>query len=711
ITADDLEDVGSITPRLHKFSYVAVAQPILPKDRVHYVGQAVAAVVAQNDAAAQDLADQVFLDVEAEDAVTDAAKALAQAQVTVHPEAADNTLVKGKFRTPDFDDALALAPHQIAFDVRSRRQSASPLETRGGVATFDRATGRTTLHASVQMPHMLRTGIADCLGMPEIDLRVVAPDVGGGFGQKMSLFPEYVLLVWLARKYRGCFAWIEDRRENLVASAHSRDQTHRLKAGFDADGHMLALEVDIIANVGAFSCYPVTCGVEPLMALAEYPGPYRLAAYAACARGVTTNTCPMAPYRGVSRPAITFAMERLLDRAARTLRIDPIEIRRRNLVRTFPHCTPIGLELDPGSYIEALDKAAEAVDMPAFCERQQRSRQNGLHLGLGIAVFNERSGYGTPAFAARGMEIVPGYERVEVVLTPSGEVEVRIGASPHGQGLKTAITQVIADELGISTNNVRIVSGDTDRTPYGWGTFASRSMVISGGAAKKGAEKLAEAVRTIAARLLQTPIDEIELAKGTAHARANGAAISLPQLARIAYHQNQQVGDLVGSGVSVQADYDPPGTFSNACHAAIVEVDVETGGVRIERYIVVEDAGRVINPMIVDGQIQGGVAQGIANALFEEIVYDEDGNILTSTLADFLPPTAAEIPEIEIHHLHSFSDASYLEAKGVGEGGVIGAPAAIVNAICDALAEYGVEIDEIPATPERIRQQYLRAIG
>ncbi len=704
ITAEDLEGVKPITPRLTKFNYVAIEQPILPATFVHYVGQAVAAAIADDLAAAEDLADRVFIDIEPEDAVIDARQALQDTQRPVHPEAPGNVLVEAAVRTSAVDASMDKAARTVSLSVRSHRQSAFPLEARGGVAAFDRASGRVTLHASVQMPHMLRTGIADCLGMPEADLRVVAPDVGGGFGQKMSLFPEYVVLVWLARTHRGRFAWIEDRRENLIASTHSRDQYHELKAGFDAAGRLQALEVDIVANVGAFSCYPVTCGVEPLMALAEYPGPYRIEHYAARARGVTTNTCPIAPYRGVSRPAITFGMERLLDRAARAIGIEPIELRRRNLVTSFPYRTAMGLELDRASYVEAMDQAAALIDLPAFRERQRQARTEGRHLGLGFAVFNERSGYGTPAFAARGMEITPGYERVEMAMTPSGEIEARIGASPHGQGLKTALAQIIADELGVSTERVRIIAGDTDRTPYGWGTFASRSVVISGGATKKASEKLSLAIRSVAARLLQTPAEEIDLEDGAARARSGEASLPLAQLARLAYHQNHQFSDLIGHGLSVQADYDPAGTFSNACHAAIVEVDTATGGVTIERYLVVEDAGRLINPLIVDGQIRGGVAQGIANALFEEIVYDEDGNILTSSLADYLPPTMSEIPEIEIHHLQSLSDASYLEAKGVGEGGAIGPPAAIVNAICDALADFGVEIDEIPATPERIRR-------
>ena len=701
VTGEDLEAVRSIVPRLQRFNYIAVEQPVLPLHRVSFVGQALAAVVADTPSAAEDLAEEVFVDIEPDEPVVDLDGALLAGAPAVHPQAPGNVLVEGRLRTAGCDTAFSGA-HVVELDIRSRRQNAAPVECRGGYATWDRASGRITLTASVQMPHMLRTGIADCLGMPEADLRVVAPDVGGGFGQKMSLFPEYVLLVWLARRHRGSFAWVEDRRENLIASAHSRDQHHRLRAAFAPDGTLRALDVDILANVGAFSCYPVTCGVEPLMAMAEYPGPYKVAEYGARARGVTTNTCMMAPYRGVSRPAITFGMERLMDRAAKELGLDPIAIRRRNLVDNFPFTTATGMVLDDGSYVEAMEQAVTAIDIPAFRECQQAARAQGRYLGVGFSVINERTGYGTPAYAARSMEITPGYERADIGMTPSGDVELRLGISPHGQGLRTTLAQIVADEIGIDMARVRIVCGDTDRTPYGWGTFASRSLVIAGGASKLASRQLAERLKRAAAVLLQSTPEEITLVEGEA-LTPEGASISLDRIARTVYHGAGPLSASIGYDLNEAAVYDPPGTFSNACHAVIVEVDVETGGVRIERYLVVEDAGRLINPMIVDGQIQGGVVQGIGNALLEEIIYSEDGNVLTSSFADFLPPTLSEVPAIEVQHLATLTGETVTQAKGVGEGGLIGAPAAVVNAICDALTPFGVELYELPATPERVR--------
>jgi carbon-monoxide dehydrogenase large subunit len=553
------------------------------------------------------------------------------------------------------------------------------------------------------MPHLMRTAIADLIGMPESELRVIAPDVGGGFGQKMSLAPEFVLLTFLARKLRTSIAWSEDRRENLMACFHSRDQYVTIEGAFDGTGKLLALSTDVLANVGAYSCFPTTCAVEPLMAMAEMPGPYDVRDYACVARGVVTNTCPMAPYRGVSRPVVTFSLERMMDKAAAAFALDPIEIRRRNLIRNFPYTSATGLIFDEASYIETMDVAVKALNVPAFRARQSDERNKGRFLGLGFATFSERTGYGTPAFAARGMEITPGWETVELAMDPSGFVEARIGASPHGQGLRTTLAQIVADELGIVPDRVKVIHGDTDRTPYGFGTFASRSLVIAGGASLIAARKLRAKLVKIAGHLLEASADDIALKDGVATVAGTDRALPIATVARAAYHQVHRFGGDIGPGLAESGTYDPAGTFSNACHAAIVEVDIETGAVAIEKFVVAEDAGRLINPMIVDGQIHGGVAQGIANALLEEIVYDETGNILTTSLADYLPPTAREIPPIEIHHLETLTEASITKAKGLGEGGTIGAPAAVVNAINDALSPFGVSIDEFPATPQRVR--------
>jgi carbon-monoxide dehydrogenase large subunit len=702
-TAADLASVKPIRPMLHQFNYVPISQPVLAEGVVRFVGEPIAAVVAASAEEAEDIADRVEVEIEDIPAVVGARAAVAADAPRVHADSPGNVVVEGRVRTPGFDAAMASAHRRVKVDIRSHRQNALPMEPRAAHAAWDGASRRVTLTCATQMPHAIRTVIADLVGMPEADLRVIAPDVGGGFGQKMSLPPEFVVICWLARKLRTSVAWTEDRRENLIACFHSRDQFVSLEGAFDAEGRLIAINADVLADVGAYSCYPTTCGVEPLMAMAEMPGPYTVREYACVSRGVVTNTCPMAPYRGVSRPVITFTMERLMEKAAAAFALDPIEIRRRNLVKTFPYKSVTGLVFDEASYVETMDKAVAAVDVPAFRSRQAKARAEGRYLGLGFATFSERTGYGTPAFAARGMEVTPGWETVELTVDPSGFVEARIGASPHGQGLRTTLSQIIADELGTSPDRIKIVHGDTDRTPYGWGTFASRSLVIAGGATLLAARKVSAKLVKLASVLLEASADDIVLEAGSARVAGTDRAIPIATLARAAYHQTHLFKGEVSPGIIESATYDPPGTFSNACHAAIVEVDIETGGVVIERFVVAEDAGRLINPMIVDGQIQGGVVQGIANALLEEIVYDDTGNILTATLADYLPPTAREAPPIEIHHLETLTEASITKAKGLGEGGAIGPPAAVINAINDALAPFGVSIDEFPATPQRIR--------
>lgn len=703
IAASDLSGVKPIAPALHKFGYVQIEQPILADGVVRFVGEPIAAVIAASDAQAEDMADLVSVDIAETTAIADARAALAAQARPIHEAAVRNIAVEAKFETPGFAAAQESAARQVTVEIRSRRQNASPLEGRAGCATYDAGSGRITLTCATQMPHLMRTAIADLLGMAESDLRVVAPDVGGGFGQKMSLVPEYVVLVWLARKLRSSVAWTEDRRENLMAAFHSRDQFLRLQGSFDGSAKLVALSAEVTANVGAYSCYPTTCAVEPLMALAELPGPYDVRAYSCIARGVLTNTCPMAPYRGVSRPSITLALERLMDAAAAEFALEPADLRRRNLIEKFPYTSATGLKFDEGSYRQTLDMAVAALDVPAFRRRQQEARGNGRYLGLGLATFSERTGYGTPAFAARGMGVTLGWETVALSMDPSGFVELRIGASPHGQGLRTTLAQIVADQIGVAPARIRVVHGDTDRTPYGWGTFASRSLVIAGGASLLAARKVRAKLLRIASRLLEAAAEDIVIEEGVARIAGTDRVLTIESLARAAYHQAHLFNADMEPGISETATYDPAGTFSNACHAAIVEVDPEIGHVRIERFIVAEDAGRLVNPMIVDGQIAGGVAQGIGNALLEEIVYDETGNMLTATLADFLPPTSREIPPIEILHLETPTPETVTGAKGLGEGGAIGAPAAVLNAVNDALAPFGVALNEIPATPQRIR--------
>ena len=719
-TGRDLADVAPIEAALHRPDFVAVGTPILATDVVRFVGEPVAFVVADSDAAAEDATELVDVEIEPLPAVLSAPDALAEGAPLVHDSVpadhqnAPNTMVDGRVTTPGAAQAFTRADAVVSVRVSSGRQSAMPLEARASHAAYDRADGRITLHSTLQMPHITRTGIADCVGMAEDDLRVVAPDVGGGFGAKMTLAREDVALVWAARTLRRDLAWIETREENFLAAWHSREQVYDIEGAFTADGELLALRGDLICDVGAYCCYPVTWAVEPLMALAELPGPYKVAEYDVRSRAVATNKCPIAPYRGVSRPMQVLAMERLMDRAATHLGIDRVEIRDKNLISEFPHRAPTGLVLDVASHRETLAEAARLADLDDFAVRQEQARRQGRYLGIGFSCFAERTGYGTPAFAARsqpfGLDptkpapvITPGFERVILTMDPSGGLTLRIGASPHGQGLKTTLAQVVCDELGMRPDQVRVIASDTDATPYGWGSYASRAMVIAGGASLTAARELAERIRGLAADRLGGLPDDVVLEDGTARLRGATEAVELAVIARDTYHSSHLIPDKGQPALEAIGTYDPSGTFANACHVAEVEVDPQTGQVRVTRFLVAEDAGRLINPAIVDGQIHGGVVQGIANALFEELIYDDRGVLVTTSLMDFLPPTAAEVPDIEISHLYTLSPASLTGAKGVGEGGTIGAPAAIANAISDALSPLGVGVFHLPATPHRIR--------
>jgi carbon-monoxide dehydrogenase large subunit len=592
-------------------------------------------------------------------------------------------------------------------EFSSGRLTAVPLEGRACLAEWERGGQRVVLHSSTQVPHLVRTTVAEILGLDEHRVRVVAPDVGGGFGQKCVVAREEVLVCVAARIAGAPVKWVEDRVESLLAGFQGHEQRFTVRAGFDPDGRLLAVDADIVCDVGAYSTHPFTCGVEPLMAATEMLGPYRVGHYRARTRAVATNKSPMAPYRGVSRPQMVLAMERLLQKAAFQLDIEVDEIRHRNLIPpgAFPHVSPTGLSIDEGSYQESVALCARTLDLPAFRARQREARETGRLVGIGFACFAERTGYGTEAFSQRRMAITPGYDTALVRMDPSGSVLIAVGTSGHGQGHETTLAQVAADELGLAPDRIEVRQGDTDATPYGWGTFASRSMVVGGGAARRACGKLADRIRTLAAHMLEADPDDLELRDGAAVVRGSpGQRVPFREVARMAYLETQRLPPSLDPGLECTASFDPPGTFSNACHGAIVELDPETAGVRIERYVVVEDCGVMINPAIVEGQVRGGVAQGIAAALYEVLVYGEDGQLQNASLMDYLVPTAWEIPPIEILHLETPSRFSETGAKGMGEGGTMGAPACIATAVSDALAHLGVEIDRIPITPDRLHE-------
>ena len=703
ITAADLADVAPLRGVLARPEFVATDMPVLAVGRVRHVGEPIAAVLADSAYTAEDAAELVEVSYGELPAVASVADALAEGAGAVHEAAPDNVLVDvTPVSSPGLDDIFTSAAHVVEVGISTARITAAPLEGRTCVAAFDERTGQVLLQTSTQVPHTVRTAVALSLGIDEHLVRVISPDVGGGFGQKCVVAREEVLAAAVARLLRRTVTWVEDRREGLTSGFQAREQFYQVRGAFDATGHLLGLDADIRCDVGAYSCYPVTCGVEVLMAANELPGPYRLRIYRARSRGIATNKTPIAPYRGVSRPQAVLAMERLMDEAGRVTGLGAVEVRDRNLVdaQEFPYRNVMGASYDAGTYRESLARCAELLGHGSWPGVQARALAEGRLWGLGLACFVEPTAYGTASFGMRKMTIVPGYERATLRMDPSGSVIVMAGTHSHGQGHATSYAQIAADALGIDPGRVRLRQGDTELVPHGWGTFASRSIVAGGGAIARASADLAGQLRAIAAHLIEAAPGDVELADGRAQVRGDPAtSVPIDELARIAHHAAHLLPDGLGRGLEATAAFDPEGTFSNATHGAIVEVSPDTGGVRLVRYVVVEDCGVMINPMIVDGQVAGGVAQGIGAALFEELPFDESGQPVCGSFVDYLLPTAADLPEFEIHHLCTPTTRTPTGAKGMGEGGTIGAPATVLNAVNDALAQVGASVGRIPVRP------------
>jgi carbon-monoxide dehydrogenase large subunit len=682
-------------------TYVETDQPVLAWPRVRYRGEAVAAVAAADRYVAEDAAELVRVAYDPLPAAVDALAAR-DGGPAVHDEAGDNVLLSRHFEQGDVDAALGTAAVVVDRTFRTNRQTAVPLEGRAGVAHWSEADGKLTLWSGTQVPHLARHGLAEILGLPDNRIRVVAPDVGGGFGVKGILYAEDVVLCLLAMRLGRPVKWVEQRREGLLTSAHARDQHYAVRAGFDAAGRLLAVDARITCNAGAYSVYPWTAGIEALMAGGLLTGPYKVAAYRCDVVAVTTNTTPAGPYRGVSRPATTFVMERLLDLGARALGLDPVQIRRVNLVTAvdLPYTSPTRLVHDTASYPLCFDMAVKRIGYEAFRTEQARLRERGRYVGIGFANYNELTGLGQAASAGPRMPFRTGHEGATVRMDPSGTVTVLAGVTSQGQGLETTIAQVVAAELGAPLESVTVVLGDTDATPFGLGAFASRQGVIGSGAAMRAAGAVRDKAALIAAHLLEAAPEDIDLAGGRAFVRGlPGRDVSLAEIARVALLETHRLPPDVEPGLEATRFYDPiRGTFAAGSQAAVVEVDPETGALAILRYVCVEDTGRVLNPMIVHGQAQGAIAQGIGGALTEHLVYDAAGQLVTGTLMDYALPRAATLPALELDHVEDPA-ANLLGVRGVGEGGTLGPAAALANAVADAL---GVEVNTLPLAPARL---------
>jgi aerobic carbon-monoxide dehydrogenase large subunit len=706
LTADDPRVVGvRITARSQLESYVETSQPLLAWPKARFAGEAVAVVVATDRTVAVDAAELVDVTYEPLPVVVDplAATEAAGSGAVVHRAAPDNVYVRRRFEGGDPDGALASSHLVLDRSYRINRQAGTPIEGRAVVAAWDPGDRSLTLWSSTQIPHVARHALAVLLGLAEHHIRVVAPDVGGGFGVKASVYPEEVVLCLLAMRLGRPVKWVESRSEHMVAAHHARDHAYRVKAGFEADGRLTALVADAVCNAGAYSVYPWTAGLEPLMAGGLLAGPYRCEHYRCDVSGVATNTAPAGPYRGVARPATVFVMERLLDAAAAQLGLDPVEMRRINLItpEEIPYRAATRLVHDSRTYGAVLDSALKRLDYQGFRATQAAARDEGRLLGVGFAVYNELTGMGGKSSPGPGVTFRPGHEVVTVRMDALGGVSVLTGASAQGQGIETTFAQIAAETLGVSYDDVEVRLGDTATGGFGFGAFASRQAVIGGGAVLLATEAVREKVLRIAAHILEAAPADLTIVNGQVRPidAPRARSVSVATVARAAYLDTQRLPEGEDPGLEATRSYDPGrGTFAAGAQAAVVEVDPETGSVQVSRFICVEDAGRVYHPTIVEGQVAGAVAQGIAGALFEHHVYDADGQLRTSTLADYLVPSAAELPSFELDHLEDPSGTA-TGARGVGEGGTLGAAAALANAVSDAL---GVEIDELPLSPETV---------
>ena len=698
-TGDDVEGLGVRAVQDHPEAQASF-QPLLARGRVRFVGEPVAAVLTSDPYRSEDAAEQVFVDYEPLPVLADMETALAADAPRMHPDWHSNLFVERQMAGGDIDAARRAASHVIVRTYTTHRQAGVPMECRGVIAELD-STGRwLTVHSSTQIPHLLRTYLADELGWPESRIRVRAPEVGGGFGVKGHVFVEEVLVTWLAITIGRPVKWIEDRREHLIASIHAREHRHTLEAHVDADGRLLGLEADISVDAGAYSVWPFTASSDAGMVAKVLPGPYDFRAYRATYRAVATNKCPLGTYRGVGRPSAVFSQERLMDEIAVELGLDAIEVRRRNVIRQFPYRNVLGFTYDRGSYAESLEKMAKLLAPER--EVAATNRHSSRRTGVGLALYVEQSGHGTPDFTRRRVPIETGYESARVEMAADGRVAVFTGLQCHGQGHETTLAQIAADELGVGPDDVEVIHGDTLTAPYSVGTWGSRGAVLGGGSVRAAAAQIREKLLAIAAQHLQALPDELELAGGKArrHDRQDGA-IPVSLLARWANRKLENLPSGMDPGLVGTAFVDgpPDGTYSNACHGAVVEIDMRTGRVHLKRFVVVADCGTVINPTIVEGQERGGVTQGIGSALLEHFIYDEEGQPLTTNFADYLMPSATDVPDIEIHHLVTPSPLTPLGMKGMGEGGAIGPAAAIGNAIADAL---GTPANATPFTMSRV---------
>ncbi len=705
-SAEDLKGVKAIRAVSGLPGFKVSEQPILAQDKVRHVGELVAMCVASSRAEAEDLVAQVGFRVEELRPVVDMEFGRTAQAPLLHEHWPDNVFLETNIHVNS--SIFEQAKIRVTREICTSRQAQAPIEGRGVVAYWDNRLEQLTIYSSAQMPHIVRTGLSECLGLPHEQIRVIAPDVGGGFGYKGILLPEEVALGWLAMHLERPVRWLEDRREHLIASANCREHRYVITGYAAEDGQLLGVECEATVDSGAYSSYPFSACLEAAQVASILPGPYDFPGYSCKTHSVATNKCPILPYRGVARTGVCFALEIILDAIAREAGISVVDVRQKALVRPdqMPFDNITKKHFDSGDYPKALNLAVDAIHLAQVRERQKRGEPDGRRVGFGVAVYCEQAAHGTSVYAGWGIPMVPGQEQAVARITPDGGLELRIGAHSHGQSLETTLAQVAHEILGVDVARIRLIHGDTGLTPYSTGTWGSRCMVMSGGAVASACEALITRLTHIGAWMLKEDLQNVSFSDGHVHGQTGSLAVE--EIARTWYLRPQDLpADVHGGGLEVTEGYKPErdsGTFGYGVHAVVVAVCPQTGQVDILDYVIVEDGGKLINPMVVDGQIFGGTAQGIGTALYEEMAFDGLGQPLGSTFSDYLLPGPTEVPNLRVIHMETLSPYTRFGQKGIGESGAIAPPAAITNAINDALYELGAELLVSPVTPTRILQ-------
>ncbi len=687
--------------------------PPLAKGTVRYVGDAVAVVVAESPQQAADAVELIEVDYDPLPVTVDPEQAVKPGAPQLHAEAPNNIAFHWTVAGGDVDAAFSKADVIVRDRIIQQRLIPNAMEPRGALANYLPATGELTLWNTTQNPHIVRFIVSLVCGIPEDRLRVIAPEVGGGFGSKIPQIQGDFITVFCSMKLGRPVKWIESRSENYQSTTHGRDHVQDVEMAATKDGRILGLRCTVWAGMGGYLSTAAP-GIPTILHGLMLSGPYQLGAVKEDVYGVYTNTTPVEAYRGAGRPEATFMLERVIDRLADELKMDPVDLRKKNLIPPFDngHDVVTGLKYDSGNYQGALDKALAHVDYAGLRKEQAELRKKGRHVGVGVGIYVEICGLG-PSQVAGAVGFQGGlWESVIVRFHPSGKAHVFIGSSPHGQGEETTFAQIVADELGVSVGDVKIVHGDTESTPMGWGTYGSRTTAVSGAALAVASRKIKEKAKLLTSHLLEAAVEDIEYANGKFFVRGfpdkHKTIQDIALMANVAWNMPQGMEP----GLEASTFYDPPNfVFPFGAHIAVVEVDAETGNIELKRYVAVDDCGRQINPMIVEGQVHGGVVQGVGQALWEHAVYADNGQLLTGSLSDYAIPRADLLPDIEVLSTVTPSPHHPLGVKGVGEAGTIVSTCTVYNAVIDALAPFGVKSIQMPLTPERVFNAMATAKG